>query len=167
MERLGDWLRVEGVASGGLGPSEAERIDERHLADSLAYIAGWPNPPVRCLDLGSGLGLPGLVLAVAWPHTELILVDRSEKRCDLARRAARVAGIEVLVVQADLRDWPHSSPAAVSRAAMSAESLRPVLERLLDRGGRAVISGDGSPVEGFSNLRVLDQPTRLLMMQRS
>lgn len=168
LDALGRWLGGEGVASGGLGPREANRIAYRHLLDSLSFAAGWDSPPEVVADFGSGVGLPGLVLAVVWPATRVTLIDRSSKRCDLARRAARVAEIDgVEVIQADIFADPGPRSAIVSRAAAPASILRPLLEARLSPGGRAVVSGDGKPVEGFSRLRILNRPSRLLMMQKS
>ena len=167
LERLEGWLKDEAVPAGGLGPGEGHRLGARHLADSLLYTGGWEESPPDCVDLGSGVGLPGLVLAVVWPSTDMTLVDRSSKRCDLARRAARVAGIPVTVVESDLFAFGGVFSAIVSRAAIPADTLRSVLNRLLAPGGRAVVSGGGRPVDGYQTLEVLDRPTRLLMMQKS
>lgn len=168
IDALAQWLEGEGVASGGLGPRETDRIADRHLLDSLSFAAGWESPPDTVADFGSGVGLPGLVLAVVWPFTRVTLIDRSSKRCDLARRATRVAEIEgVEVVQADIFSVSELRSAIVCRAAAPASTLRPLLEERLLPGCRAVVSGDGRPVEGFSSLRILDQPSRLLMMQKS
>jgi 16S rRNA (guanine527-N7)-methyltransferase len=133
----------------------------------MMFAAGWRQAPRDCLDLGTGVGLPGLVLAIVWPQTGFELVDRSEKRCDLARRAARVADVDVTVTQADIWSLDRTSVAIVSRAAIPAQRFRPLLERMLAEGGRAVISGSGAAVEGFENLEILDRPSRLLMMQKS
>jgi 16S rRNA (guanine527-N7)-methyltransferase len=137
------------------------------LLDSLSFAAGWREPPEELLDFGSGVGLPGIMLAIVWPETAVRLVDRSEKRCDLSRRASRVVGIDVAVERADVTEWVGEVRAAVSRATIPAREFRPILERILAPGGRAVISGDGSAVEGYENVEILDRPTRLLMMQKS
>ena len=167
LDRLQGWLATEAVIAGGLGPGEAGHIEERHLADSLLYAAGWPAPPSACVDLGSGVGLPGLVLAVVWPVTRFTLLDRSQRRCDLARRAVRITAIEAEVVQGEIFEQTGPWMAVVSRATIPARQFAPLLDSILSPGGRAVVSGDGSVVEGFTNLKVLDQPTRLLMMQKS
>jgi 16S rRNA G527 N7-methylase RsmG len=117
------------------------------------------------------VGLPGLALAVVWPQTELTLIDRSQKRLDLARRGARVCGIEVATRLADLEGLGGPVAAIVSRAARPASQLAPLLKRLLLPGGRAVVSGSRGPAPpGFIDLVVppwegsLDPAPRLLMM---
>jgi 16S rRNA (guanine527-N7)-methyltransferase len=92
---LRDWLRREAIPAGGLGPREGKLVETRHLADSVLFAVPFDRAPAECWDLGSGVGLPGLVLAVVWPETSMVLIDRSRKRCDLAKRAARVIEVEV------------------------------------------------------------------------
>ena len=170
LERLAYWLRVEAIPAGGLGPSEADIIESRHIADSLMFAAAWEQPPEECWDLGSGVGLPGLVLAIAWPATRLVLIDRSAKRCHLARRAVRVLGLDTEVKQADLTSLVGSVGAIVSRAAMPASKLRPIIEQLLAPGGSAVVSGGLEDEPGYERVKIpagaLDQPVRHLIMRR-
>lgn len=169
LERLAEWLRQEAIPGGGLGPQEGAQIEERHLADSILYAAAWTHPPDQCWDLGAGVGLPGLVLAVVWPETRMVLIDRSAKRCDLARRAARVTEVEAEVWRADWNSLEGKVGAIVSRAATPAAELRPTLHRLLGPGGIAVVSGSGISVEGYEEMRLpcefLDRPSRLLIMR--
>jgi 16S rRNA (guanine527-N7)-methyltransferase len=170
LERLADWLRVEAIPAGGLGPSEASVVESRHIADSLLFAAAWEQPPEECWDLGSGVGLPGLVLAIAWPTTRVVLIDRSAKRCDLARRAARVLELNIEVRLADLTSQAGRVEAIVSRAAMPATRLRPLLERMLAPGGTAVVSGGQLEEPGYERMKIpagaLDQPVRHLIMRR-
>jgi 16S rRNA (guanine527-N7)-methyltransferase len=166
---LGGWLASEGVISGGVGPSEASRIDDRHLADSIVFAGAWASPPSNCWDLGSGVGLPGLILAILWPDCRLRLIDRSSKRVDLARRASRVVGVTVDTEIADITALNGQVEALVSRAAIPAGELLLHLGRLLAPGGLAVISGTESTPDGFEQLHVpagiLDHAPRLLMMR--
>ena len=77
--------------------AEAERV---HIADSLAGLeVDAVRTAVRIADLGSGAGLPGLVLAIAQPEAEVVLVESVGKKCawlartieDLGLKNARVA----------------------------------------------------------------------------
>jgi 16S rRNA (guanine527-N7)-methyltransferase len=54
---------------------------------------GAAQDPVRVLDLGSGAGLPGLVLATILPHTQTTLLDSSARRCEFLREAVVSCGL--------------------------------------------------------------------------
>jgi 16S rRNA (guanine527-N7)-methyltransferase len=165
-----DWLVTEAIPAGGLGPNEAANVVERHILGSSAFAIGFPHPPEICWDLGSGVGLPGIVLAVLWPETRMVLVDRSQKRSDQARRAARILDLAVDVEVGDIAGVDVQTEAIVSRATIPAVELLPILERLLVPGGVAVVSGsDSAPPPPFLAITipkgVLDTPPRLLMMR--
>lgn len=76
----------------------------QHAHGFVDAIGSLP-PNARVIDIGSGGGLPGLVLAVAYPETSITLVDRREKRTDFLRRAVRRSGwANVTIVHADVAD---------------------------------------------------------------
>jgi 16S rRNA (guanine527-N7)-methyltransferase len=79
--RYAELLMTDGVVRGLIGPREAPRIWERHLLNCVA-IAELVPPDARVVDVGSGAGLPGIVLAVARSDLSVILVE------PLARRTA-------------------------------------------------------------------------------
>jgi 16S rRNA (guanine527-N7)-methyltransferase len=100
------------------------------------------------IDLGSGGGLPGLVLAVAWPATQWLLVDANRRSCDFLSAATNALGLadRVKVVQAraeelgrdpDLRGTARIVTArGFGRPAVIAECAAPFLVS----GGRLVVS---------------------------
>lgn len=106
LELFGTWLAAEAVRAGGIGPAEVERLHDRHIHDSLAYlrgVAGAGAPSILAdrpslVDVGSGVGLPGIPLAIALPDWDVTLVDRADRRTFLARRAVRVVGLENVTV---------------------------------------------------------------------
>jgi 16S rRNA (guanine527-N7)-methyltransferase len=72
-------------AFGHLGPGPVSD----HLRNAEAFVACLgDNTTTRLLDLGSGGGLPGLVIARAFPSTEIVLLDARERRCEFLRWAA-------------------------------------------------------------------------------
>jgi len=74
-----------GVERGLIGPAEAERIWDRHLLNCgvvAELVPATPSEPAEVADLGSGAGLPGLVLAILLPQVRVTLVE------PMARRAA-------------------------------------------------------------------------------
>ena len=72
---------------GFLGPGSL-RVQAEHAAGFTDVVVG---TPARLLDLGSGGGVPGLVLAERWPDTEAVLLDAAERRCRFLEEA--VAGL--------------------------------------------------------------------------
>lgn len=77
------------------------RLAQRHVLDSLTGLTLLRG--ARILDVGSGAGLPGLVLAIADPAREFTLCDRTSRRCRFLTQAARNLGLHnVTVVESDL-----------------------------------------------------------------
>jgi 16S rRNA (guanine527-N7)-methyltransferase len=75
----------------------------RHIAHGRILLEGLPSSG-RVLDLGSGGGLPGLVLAVARPELELILLEARQRPCRFLREAVadlRLTGVEVVESRAE------------------------------------------------------------------
>lgn len=78
-EAYAAFLAGPGVERGVLGPAESERIWDRHLLN--CGVVAELVPPVRQLvDIGSGAGLPGLVLAMLLPDVEVVLVEAMARR---------------------------------------------------------------------------------------
>jgi len=172
LDRYRDWLLTEALAAGGLGPNEGPRVDSRHIADSLLFARGFEHTPSRVLDVGSGVGLPGIPLSIVMPDTEFVLLDRSADRVELMRRVSRILDLpNVEVIEGDIAVWADQVDGIVSRGSLSPERAGTVFPRHLAPGGRAVIGGSwASPpdVTGFDLLEVpgtvLDQRVWLLIM---
>lgn len=169
-----DWLQEEAIPAGGLGRAETSRLDDRHIADSLLFGVPFPDAPHEMADLGSGVGLPGIPLAIMLPDTKLTLIDRSGKRADLARRAVRVLDLSnVEVVQRDIASLDTGFATLVSRATLPPEELASHAKRLLVPGGMAVAGGSWikSPrIDGWETreipVEMLDRTVWLLIMRR-
>lgn len=84
---------------GFLGPGPVDR----HLAHAEGFAAGVDHPPANALDLGSGGGLPGLVLAGRWPASSWVLLDANERRTAFLGDAVRRLGMEGRVAVLRLR----------------------------------------------------------------
>ncbi len=79
VERYASLLAGAGVERGLLGPNEVPRLWERHLLNS-AVIAELVPRPCSLVDLGSGAGLPGIVLALVLPDVEVVLLEPALRR---------------------------------------------------------------------------------------
>lgn len=173
LETFRDWLIAEAIPGGGLGPNEANRVDTRHLADSVLF-SWFLDTPDEVWDLGSGVGLPGIPLAVLFPDTRVVLIDRSARRIDLAGRAIRVLGLPNAEVRTgDITRLEGTVGHVVSRASLPPEQLGEHAARLLLAGGTAVVGGSWSAppkVEGWSTEEVvsdaLDRTVWFLIMRR-
>ncbi|MDF1604454.1 16S rRNA (guanine(527)-N(7))-methyltransferase RsmG [Nocardioides sp. YIM 152315] len=73
-ERYATLLATEGVVRGLIGPREAPRLWDRHLVN-CALLAELLPPDATVCDIGSGAGLPGVVLAIARPDLRVTLVE--------------------------------------------------------------------------------------------
>jgi 16S rRNA (guanine527-N7)-methyltransferase len=98
---------AEAIERGFLGPHEAGRLRERHIDDALGLATiRAPVPGEDWVDLGSGAGLPGLPLAVAFPATRFTLVDAQRRRMDWVTSTTAALGVaNVLPVHARLEDF--------------------------------------------------------------
>jgi 16S rRNA (guanine527-N7)-methyltransferase len=167
------WLEREALEAGGIGPNEGSNLLERHVGDALTWLQPINSTPKSLLDIGSGVGLPGIPLAIALPDTEITLLDRSGRRCRLLRRAIHVLELQHVVVrQADVAETQDRADVVVSRASLPPERLLPHLRRL--SRSMAIVGGSTTAaveVPGYSTVeidsRYLDSPRWLLIMRQS
>ena len=78
-ERYAELLAGPAVERGLIGPNEVPRLWERHLLNSAA-VAGLVPQPCSLVDLGSGAGLPGIVLALLLPDADVTLLEPAQRR---------------------------------------------------------------------------------------
>ena len=79
------------------------RLEERHLLDSMSLLSLLEGRP-RLLDIGSGGGFPGMVLAMGRPEMDVVLVERSQKKARFLQQVVYELGITgVEVVAQDIR----------------------------------------------------------------
>jgi 16S rRNA (guanine527-N7)-methyltransferase len=173
LARYGEWLATEGYRAGGIGPGEISRIELRHLADSLLFATPFDSGIEHVIDLGTGIGLPGIPLAVAMPDTRFTLTDRSQRRIDLVRRVIRILELEnCQAVLGEIQELGLEADTLVARASLTPDRLRGVIPRLLRPGGLAVVGGSWQErphSHGWETMEippdVLDRPIWLLMMR--
>jgi 16S rRNA (guanine527-N7)-methyltransferase len=92
MERYARLLAGPGVDRGLIGPNEVPRIWQRHLLNSAALASLIPRPS-SVLDLGSGAGLPGIVLAAMLPDCEVTLLEPMLRRTVFLEEVVAVLGL--------------------------------------------------------------------------
>ena len=92
-ERYADLLATEGVVRGLIGPREAPRLWERHLLN-CAVLAELVPESASVADVGSGAGLPGIVLAIARPDLRVTLVEPLLRRTRFLDEAVEDLGLQ-------------------------------------------------------------------------
>lgn len=134
-----------------IGPGTIDEILARHYGESLAALPLIPPEARVGLDLGSGAGFPGLVLAAARPGLEMTLVEAREKKWAFLAGAARKASLPCrsLNVRVDV-PLPAGIPASLDLVTTRALKLEPgVLAALAERlspGGRLLLwAGEADP----------------------
>ena len=144
-------ILVDAQRIGALG---ARPIDEV-IAHARAFVDALPTGVRRIIDLGSGAGVPGLVVAEALPDVDVVLVDRRAKRTDALEIAIAALGwrgrVSVLCSDVALlvRQAAHASAydAVISRGFGPHEMTLRLSAGLVQRGGVIVVSEppEGSP----------------------
>lgn len=142
-------LGTDGVVRGLIGPRETGRLWTRHVLNCAAPAALIP-PAARIVDVGSGAGLPGVVLAIARPDCRVVLLEPLERRVRfLSEVIDRLDLANCVVVRARAQDAP---PAARDADVVLSRAVAP-LGRLagwcagLARPGGVVLALKGSTAE--------------------
>jgi 16S rRNA (guanine527-N7)-methyltransferase len=92
-ERYAGLLAGPGVSRGLIGPREVPRLWERHLLNSAA-VAGLVPHPCSLVDLGSGAGLPGIVVALLLPDVSVTLLEPMLRRAVFLSDCVRTLDLE-------------------------------------------------------------------------
>ena len=121
-------LATDGVVRGLIGPRETPRIWERHLVNCVV-MADMISIGASVVDVGSGAGLPGIVLAVARPDLSITLVEPLARRTAFLSEAVAALGLEstVKVVRGRAEDVVDGPPAGAD--VVTARAVAP-LDRL-------------------------------------
>lgn len=133
-------LAREGETRGLIGPIELPRLWSRHVVNS-ALVAPLLRSG-RVGDVGSGAGLPGLVLAIARPDVDLVLIEPMERRVDWLTEEADALGLDnVEVVRARAEEAQLGEPLdqVTARAVSALSKLLPLTAPLLRPGGEFIV----------------------------
>ena len=120
-----------------IGPGTIDEVLERHYGESLAALALIPSKARVGLDIGSGAGFPGLVLAAPRPGLEMTLVEAREKKWAFLSAAARKASLPCRCLNVRVSvPLPAGIPASLDLVTARALKLDPdVLGALAERLG--------------------------------
>ena len=135
-----------------------ERVQE-HIVDSAALLRVYDASPTEAADVGSGAGLPGVVLAILRPDWKVSLIDSRRSKAVFLREALRVLELRnARVIHERLERLPVAGfDLAVSRALGNMEKTLAASLRLIAPGGRLVLyKGPGWSEERRRALELAD-----------
>lgn len=146
--RYADLLATTGIAHGLVGPREASRLWERHLVNCAVMESLLPEG-CTVVDIGSGAGLPGLVLAIARPDLTLHLVEPLLRRTTWLETAVEELGLDnVTVHRGRAQEVRLEAPVVTARAVASLDKLVRWSFPLLVPGGRLLaLKGEAAQQE--------------------
>lgn len=165
-ELLGEWNGIHNLT----GARNREEI-EKNIVDSLRPV-GFVAQPKTLLDVGTGAGFPGLMLAIAWPRTETVLCEPLNKRAAFLRLAVLELELaRVTVEKRRVETLRHDAFALISsRAVTDTDLLLRLTEQLADRETRYLLykgsrlDEELERVEGLRNLEIVDRPPRRYLL---
>jgi len=139
--RYAEMLRDQGELRGLIGPREVPRIWERHILNSAA-VAQYLPAAGSIADIGSGAGLPGIVLAAMRPEAEVFLVEPMERRTIWLSEVVSELGLSNVQVKRGRAEEYHDAfevDAVTSRAVAPLSKLVRMSMPLVRVGGELVI----------------------------
>lgn len=130
LERYASYLTDENERQNLVAASTLPNLWVRHLADSAQLLSHAKTTLGAWIDLGSGAGLPGLVIAIL-REDPIILVESRKLRCNFLRDMVEALGLKNVTVEDMRLELLESFPAAV----ISARAFAP-LEKLMNLANR-------------------------------
>jgi 16S rRNA (guanine527-N7)-methyltransferase len=141
-------LGQEAVLQGLLGPREIDRIWDRHILNCAALNELIPQVK-SIIDIGSGAGLPGIVLAIMNPSTHVILVEPMQRRTDFLNDVKKQLNLEnVEIIRGRAENQKIQAQVVTSRAVAPLNKLLAWSLPLVEKGGKVLaIKGEKAQSE--------------------
>jgi len=145
IQRYADFLVGAGIERGLIGPREGERIWDRHIFNCLPVTQLLPQG-ASLFDIGSGAGLPGIVIALARPDLSVTLIEPLERRVSFLTEA--VEGLNIEVIRGRAQDVKKSADFVTARAVAPLEKLRKMSWHMVKTGGSLLaMKGESASAE--------------------
>lgn len=149
ISRYAQMLGTIGIERGLIGPKEGDRIWDRHIANCIPVTTLIPQR-ASVVDIGSGAGLPGIVIALARPDTHLTLVEPLQRRVDFLNEVVLDLDLnsQITVVRGKAEGFRGSFDVVTSRAVAPLPKLLPMVRHLIKSGGSLLaIKGESAQAE--------------------
>jgi len=150
LDTYAQMLWDEGEERGLIGPRELPRLWSRHILNSMAINDYIPQRAVS-IDIGSGGGLPGIVLATTRPDVHVHLVESMERRVTWLEEVVHALDLtNVTIHRTRIQDLHGEFQAQIvtARAVAALKKLVPMAMPVLKSGGKLVaLKGERAQLE--------------------
>ena len=134
IQRYAQFLAGAGIERGLIGPKEGDRIWERHIANCIPITTIIPQG-VRVVDIGSGAGLPGVVIALARPDLKVSLVEPLQRRVDFLNEIVAELGLDIEVIRGRAERVKKQFEVVTARAVAPLEKLINISWHMIPKTG--------------------------------
>jgi len=129
-------LATRGVEQGLIGPREVPRLWDRHLLNCAVVAELIDNQCETLVDIGSGAGLPGMVLAMVLPDVAVTLLEPMERRCRFLAECVTELGLgNVSVLRGRAEDAVVPADVVTARAVAPLPRLAELAAGVVRPGG--------------------------------
>ena len=118
LDQFAQILIEDGVKLGLIGPREVDRIWDRHILNCAA-ISELITDGQSIIDIGSGAGLPGLVLAILNPNSKVTLIEPMQRRCDFLTKTVEKLDLKNVSILKDRAENVNSHAQVVTSRAVA------------------------------------------------
>ncbi len=146
VSRYAEILQSWGIERGLVGPREGERIWERHIANCLPVTTLIPEG-VKVADIGSGAGLPGIVIALARTDLEVTLIEPLQRRVDFLNEVIAELELPITVIRGKSESVKRSFEVVTARAVAPFPKLLDISWHLVKTQGALLAMKGGSAQE--------------------
>ena len=146
-------LKTTGIEHGLIGPKEGDRIWERHIANCIPITTIIPKG-VRLADIGSGAGLPGVVIALARPDLKVTLIEPLQRRVDFLNQVIAELELPIKVVRGRAEAVKMQFEVVTARAVAPLEKLIQISWHMIPKGGCLLAIKGESATEELSTTKL-------------
>ncbi len=145
IQAFAHFLATAGIERGLIGPREGERIWDRQIFNCLPVTQLLPEG-TTLFDIGSGAGLPGIVIALARPDIQVTLIEPLERRVEFLKEATD--GLNIEVIRGRAQDVKKTAHFVTARAVAPLEKLKKMSWHMVKTGGALLaMKGESAAAE--------------------